>query len=402
MKIRDENVKKSWCFVIILLFVGASIVPQVVSEKKKVEMNSLLIVYPPDEVHVNNDYNESTPGWGYDHFDNIQDGVDAVNISGTVLVHNGTYYDNVVIDQELTLMGEDEDEGGSNNFSIIDGNNSSDVIKVQADDVEIANLNITNSGNSFDESGIHIYEFNRIVISQNHIYNNGCGIKTLGNGIEIRENDINSNKYDGIFTQGDDIIISDNTINFSGLANEIDHGMGIEISYFSNNIEIYGNIIDSTCAVGTYIDKSTYVTIQDNLIINCDQNGIMIDNSNEVTIFENNIVYNGLPDIPRRYRGGIEIWFSSRKDNVSIYHNNISNNYYNLILHQSFIPNHKIESNNILDPVKKQVYAMLTIALLNYNWWGNPDMGPYFNMRCIFSIIFALRMATFEITWWEN
>ena len=45
----------------------------------------------PNEVFVDDDYDETTPGWGYDHFDNIQDGLDNVTDSGTVHVYEGTY-----------------------------------------------------------------------------------------------------------------------------------------------------------------------------------------------------------------------------------------------------------------------------------------------------------------------
>jgi len=48
-------------------------------------MNTVLNI-----VYVDDDYNESTPGWGYDHFDSIQDGVDAVDEGGTVYVYIGT------------------------------------------------------------------------------------------------------------------------------------------------------------------------------------------------------------------------------------------------------------------------------------------------------------------------
>jgi hypothetical protein len=45
----------------------------------------------PSEVFVDDDYDPSTPGWGYDHFDNIQNGIDNVSDSGTVHVYQGTY-----------------------------------------------------------------------------------------------------------------------------------------------------------------------------------------------------------------------------------------------------------------------------------------------------------------------
>lgn len=42
-------------------------------------------------VFIDDDYNPSTPGWGYDHFDNIQDGIDNVTNYGTVNIYLGSY-----------------------------------------------------------------------------------------------------------------------------------------------------------------------------------------------------------------------------------------------------------------------------------------------------------------------
>ena len=54
-------------------------------------------------VLVDDDFNISTPGWQYDHFDIIQDGIDRVAVNGTVYVHNGVYNENLVISKPLTV-----------------------------------------------------------------------------------------------------------------------------------------------------------------------------------------------------------------------------------------------------------------------------------------------------------
>ena len=48
----------------------------------------------PNEVWVDDDFDSSTPGWGYDHFASIQDGINAVAEGGIVHVADGTYYEN--------------------------------------------------------------------------------------------------------------------------------------------------------------------------------------------------------------------------------------------------------------------------------------------------------------------
>lgn len=57
----------------------------------------------PTEVWVDDDYDSSTPTWGTTHFDEIQDGVDAVATGGTVNVAAGTYNEDVTIAKGLTL-----------------------------------------------------------------------------------------------------------------------------------------------------------------------------------------------------------------------------------------------------------------------------------------------------------
>lgn len=63
---------------------------------------SLLV---PNEVWVDDDYNSSTSGWGYDHFDKIQKGVDAVTSTGIVHVYSGNYTEQLVIQNDLLLEG---------------------------------------------------------------------------------------------------------------------------------------------------------------------------------------------------------------------------------------------------------------------------------------------------------
>jgi len=59
---------------------------------------------PYSETWVDDDFWSGTPGWGDTHFDEIQDGVDAVADYGVVHVYPG-YYDWVEIDHPLTLEG---------------------------------------------------------------------------------------------------------------------------------------------------------------------------------------------------------------------------------------------------------------------------------------------------------
>ena len=59
-----------------------------------------------NEVWVDDDFDASTPGWGYDHFATIQDGIDAVGPGGTVHVADGIYNEQLTINKSIDLVGQ--------------------------------------------------------------------------------------------------------------------------------------------------------------------------------------------------------------------------------------------------------------------------------------------------------
>ena len=79
----------------------------------RIELNSgdsatMDLAVTPTTVWVDDDYCDGCANdghtWGYDAFDNIQDGIDAVEGS-TVNVAAGTYTESILIEKELTLLG---------------------------------------------------------------------------------------------------------------------------------------------------------------------------------------------------------------------------------------------------------------------------------------------------------
>ncbi|EMR74686.1 nitrous oxidase accessory protein [Thermoplasmatales archaeon SCGC AB-540-F20] len=146
-------------------------------------------IIPVANVYVDDDYDSGTPGWGITHFDNIQDGIDAVSADGTVHVNNGLYSENVIADKSTNLVGENKET------TIIDGGGSGDVMVVSADYVNISGFTITNSGSSGD-AGIDISsDYN--IITSNNVSDNDYGIYLTGSSANLIYNNIFNNTNNG-------------------------------------------------------------------------------------------------------------------------------------------------------------------------------------------------------------
>jgi len=136
-------------------------------------------------IAVDDDYNETTPGWQIYSFDSIQDGIDAVLEGGSVFVYNGTYYENVDITKNrITLIGEDR------NSTIINGSaGNSCIYSAYANNVTIWGFTLNDSiqGIKVVESydfiledciasnnlrGVYFHISERMTIYDCHIYNN--------------------------------------------------------------------------------------------------------------------------------------------------------------------------------------------------------------------------------------
>ncbi len=238
-----------------------------------------------DIVYVDDDYTYSTPQWHYDHFDDIQDGIDAVSENGTVYVFNGTYYENVIINKTIHLIGENR------NNTIIDGNNYGDVIYVTSDFVCINGFSIRHSGNTSIptyDGGIDLCA-NYSIIENNFIYNNLDGIYLRN---DVHHDSIISNIFDTNYRCGINSQQSHCNI-FDG--NEIyNHFKGIFMSFSSNNT-ISNNTINSSSDIGIDIRWNSYnnKVIGNTVSFTMELKGLSISEGN--VVFHNNLhdnIYN--------------------------------------------------------------------------------------------------------------
>jgi len=107
-------------------------------------------------------------GSGPNNYTSIQDAINVANSGDTIFVYNGTYYENLVINKSINLIGENE------KTTIIDGIKRNNTIFIFASDVLISHFTIKNSS----DAGIHVNletylkEIGKITIENNIVIDN--------------------------------------------------------------------------------------------------------------------------------------------------------------------------------------------------------------------------------------
>ena len=274
--------KKGMVLGIIFLFFGAGVVPSIsetIENPNGVKFRGLTITTNQFDFYVDDDYNSSHPGWQVTHFDNIADAIEASSESNSIGVYNGTYFENVVIDEKLFLVGMREDDWGDDeNGSIIIGTSvSGTILVIGAGDTRIENFIINN--NNTRGRGISISNSPNIGISMNKIQFVRTGVELLfSKGSKITGNNISYNDR-GIY-----MITSDKChIEWNHIEN---NRIGIEM-YDSQKCHIYKNQIKNIAGWDIWIEENR-----------------MAENQ----IYENNFINNTRH---RRFRNSVNSWYDN-------------------------------------------------------------------------------------------
>ncbi|UCF11608.1 MAG: right-handed parallel beta-helix repeat-containing protein [Thermoplasmatales archaeon] len=222
---------------------------------------------------------------GDENFSTIQDGIDTAHSGDTIFVYNGTYFENIVIDKKISLLGENI------NTTIIDGRGSGNVIKINVDHVTIQGFTIRHSGLIFPNAGINCSS-NYNIITENLIINNFYGI-TLYHSLNniITENTIQNNNHCGIYMSRS----SYNTI----IGNTIQYHPynGIGIYDYSDNNTIQCNSLTNNDYCGCNIRTSSNNTIINNTIRD---NNIGIRNPSTENIISGNVFSNNNKNVEQK------------------------------------------------------------------------------------------------------
>ncbi len=269
-------------------------------------------------------------GSGTKDFSKIQEAIDASEIGDEIVVLNGTYGENLVVDRPIALRGD--------GMPVVDGCNvSAPIITINASGVVLDGFIIGGCTNDSCDSGsvLVLSDGSRILnntiygssshgicvlnstdhlISKNRIHDNSkAGIRLAGvNDSSIVKNDISKNAY-GVFIESshdnwvlnsdvwgngaDGITIassSGNELTSNSIHSNADNGIYLTDSY--NNI-LVGNRIRDCINSGIDVFRSFGTMIASNAIEGCDGMGINVDSGDNNVMAWNSLLNNDLDGI---------------------------------------------------------------------------------------------------------
>jgi parallel beta-helix repeat protein len=211
-------------------------------------------------------------GPGPGNFTTIQDAINISNPGDTIFVFNGTYVENILVNESVNLVGEDR------NTTIIDGGGIGDVVRISVSWVNISHFTVTNSGTGFFDSGVGVSS-SRNNVSHVISRNNSLGIYlSWTNNITVYDCQILNNS-EGVYLE---------YVDYSIVANSttIDNRDGIYPYYSNYNKFVNNNHSDQSDCI--YPDHSHFNFISGSTARNC-RTGIDLLYSNNNTVINNDI-----------------------------------------------------------------------------------------------------------------
>jgi len=215
-------------------------------------------------------------GSGPNNYTKIQDAIDDALDGDTVFVYDDSspYYENLDIFKTIKVTGENKET------TIIDGQNTGDVVYISSDSVQLSGFTLTNSGSqgfpNHDDAGIDLASDNN-TITDTKIISNGRY------GILIGSYETGRSSYNKIFTNiiinnSDGIYMmwpTNNVFRNNSICNNRGYGLHLKGLPCVHN-EIIDNDINFNGKNGVLIHDGSYNTIQGNLIDSNGQNGISV------------------------------------------------------------------------------------------------------------------------------
>ena len=267
-RIEGANMRK-WSFIIALMVVLG------------VFISALTIL--PDITKASTLY---AGGAGPGNYTSIQGAIDDASSGDTVHVFGGVYYENVIVNKTISLVGEGRDT------TTIDGNGTGGGVQVSADWVNITGFTVANGGQSLELIpyfvGMGLHYAQNCNITGNNISDNQIGLSLhYSNNTTITGNVISSNHNYGVF------------VAFSGNTTIVDNNVSSNweagiILYDSSGNNVVNNTLLWNVGYGTVLSQSSNNTITNNTLFDNSRGGFYVYRSTNTTMVSNSMVKDGL------------------------------------------------------------------------------------------------------------
>jgi parallel beta-helix repeat protein len=212
---------------------------------------------------------------GSQDFSTIQEAINAANATDTICVLNGTYYEHLVVNKSVSLIGENWMN------TIVDGSGSGQVVRVTANGVRISGFTVRNGG----ICGISITNCHTQNVSGNLISVNG-----IGQGIYV-ENSTDNTFSCNNFTACGLPMKFQNVETSLVFQNHFLDNYGPSVSlYLSRRNTLKDNSIRGNGAYGIYLERSENNTVNENNITEVCE-GIHLNLSNNNTVAANTVTH---------------------------------------------------------------------------------------------------------------
>ena len=224
----------------------------------------------------------------------IQDAIDNASSGDIIFVYSGIYYENIIVDITIDLVGEDMDT------TIIHGlDESDDAVEITSDWCNISEFTIENGGSN--SGGIRVKADHCSIFDMIFDDNIDKGVF-----VEISEyTEISSSTFIDN-NQGIYVYMSDyTTISLNDVTENKDNGI---LCLSSNYNDILGNTIDQNSGVGAYLNNECdYNEIIGNTVTYNEEGGIRLYKADQNTVSGNTVSNNGDPTED----GGIVCFYSN-------------------------------------------------------------------------------------------
>jgi parallel beta-helix repeat protein len=214
-------------------------------------------------------------------FATIQEAINNAEEGDTIFVYNGNYFENVVVDKAVSLVGEDKAT------TVIDGGGTGVVVKIVADNVSLSSFTVRNGGLDEQGAGILLYKVRYINISDVVASSSFRGLNFLNSTFGV--------------VQGNHIF---------------DCNVSLFLNYSNENF-VSGNVLLNATVAGIYVDNSLNNTLEGNSVESCGVYGVYLKSSPFNKLFENDVF---------GCERGVLLEFSG---NCSFFGNNVSENRFN-------------------------------------------------------------------------